>query len=65
MEGKTQCTGNCMACTMFQRQYCSSQIAYNNMRLLGELQKDIAGLRERVEAIQNNDTTLINPIGEE
>ena len=62
---KSHCTGNCMACTIFQRQYCSSQIAYNNMGLLSDLLKDIADLKEKIEAIQNNEGTLINPIDED
>ena len=64
-ETKSQCTGNCMACTVFQRQYCASQIAYNNMGLLSDLMGEIALIKEKIEAIQNNEGTLINPIEEE
>ena len=54
-----------MACTVFQRQYCASQIAYNNMGLLSDLMGEIALIKEKIEAIQNNEGTLINPIEEE
>ena len=59
-----QCTGNCMGCTIYQRQYCASQIAYNNMGLISELMESVAELKEKIEAIQNNEGTLINPIDE-
>ena len=63
-ETKTQCTGNCMGCTIFQRQYCASQITYNNMRILEQMAATIASLQDKIEAIQSNEGTLINPIEE-
>ena len=69
-ENQTKCTGNCMACTIFQRQYCASQLAYSNMRMLEKLQQvvvsmkeNITALGEKVEAMQNNEAMLIDPTG--
>ena len=69
-ENQSKCTGNCMACTIFQRQYCASQLAYSNMRMLEKLQQvvvsmkeNITALSEKVEAMQNNEAMLIDPIG--
>lgn len=72
MAEKGKCTGNCMDCNLYQRQYCSSQIAYNNMGILGgivtsieALAGKVADLSEKIAVIQCNDTALINPIEEE
>ena len=65
MADRKQCDGNCMGCTMFQRQYCASQIAYNNMGLLSELRDKMDDLKKKIESIQNNEASLINPIEEE
>ena len=54
-----------MGCTVFQRQYCASQIAYNNMGLLSELRDEMDDLKKKIESIQNNEASLINPIEEE
>lgn len=67
-ENQTKCTGNCMACTIFQRQYCASQLAYSNMRMLEQMQQVVVSLKEnvmslseKVEAMQNNEAMLIDP----
>ena len=67
-----QCTGNCMNCTLFQRQYCASQICYNNMRMIGAmaselntLSKEVKILSLKIETLQNDDDTLFNPIAQE
>jgi len=60
-ENQSKCTGNCMACTMFQRQYCASQLAYSNMRMLEQMQKTVIDMKEKVEALQNNEATLFDP----
>jgi len=61
---KTQshCTGNCMSCNPFQRQFCASQIAYNNMLMIDEMTRLIKTIEEKVEALQNNEATLIDPL---
>mgnify|MGYP006988996830 CR=1 FL=1 len=61
---KQGCTGDCMKCTLFQRQYCASQIAYNNMGLLSALSDEVKKLEEKVDAIISNEA-LINPIAQE
>jgi hypothetical protein len=58
---ESKCTGNCMVCTVFQRQYCASQLAYSNMRMLELMQQTITEIGEKIETIQNNEATLINP----
>ena len=67
-ENQTKCTGNCMSCTIFQRQYCASQLAYSNMRMLEQVQQfmvsmneDVKSLSDKVEAMQNNESTLFYP----
>ena len=72
MAQTSQCTGNCMGCTIMQRQYCASQIAYNNMRMMEDVFADIekmmtsiGELKAKIEAIQNNEGTLINPLDSE
>ena len=71
-----KCTGDCLKCSPVQRQYCSSQIAYNNMNLLSDLiesvdemkknnetmRSEIDALGKKIEAIQNSEVELINPI---
>ena len=68
-ENQTKCTGNCMACTIFQRQYCASQLAYSNMKMLEQMQQaaanmqqEIKTLSEKVEAMQS-EGALIDPTG--
>ena len=67
-----RCTGDCKVCTLFQRQYCASQISYNNMRLLERMEQEIVILKgisrllnEKLEAIQNNEAMLMDPIAQE
>lgn len=68
-----KCTGDCLKCSQVQRQYCSSQIGYNNMNLLSdliesvdEMKKDmraeIDALSKKIDAIQSSESELINPI---
>lgn len=66
------CTGDCKLCTMFQRGYCASQIAYNNMGLLGEvfknlaeMRKDFATLASKVEGEQLSNGELFAPTTQE
>ena len=67
-ENQMKCTGNCMDCTVYQRQFCASKLAYNNMRMIGEMSKiitsmneSITALSDKVEAMQNNEGTLFEP----
>ena len=63
------CTGNCMGCTIFQRQYCASQISYNNMNMIGQLIESVEKLSKKVNSLanevadlQSSDEELINPV---
>ena len=60
-KARRHCTGDCMKCIPFQRQYCAAQLGYNNMRLLESLTTEMRHLREKVEALQNNESLLFNP----
>ena len=64
-ENQSKCTGNCMACTIFQRQYCASQLAYSNMRMLEQMQQAMADMQKKIEAIQNNEGALFYPVIED
>lgn len=59
---QSKCTGNCMACTIFQRQYCASQLAYSNMRMLEQMQQTVKNLSDKIDAIQNSEAALFDPI---
>lgn len=71
-ENKTpHCSGNCMKCNPFQRAYCSSQLAYSNMRMLERMEQqmetmqgDMLSLKDKIEAMQNNEASLIFPTSE-
>lgn len=56
-----KCTGNCMNCSVIQRQFCSSQIAYNNMKVLESIVKELSDMKEKVEQMQNEESVLISP----
>lgn len=55
------CSGDCMNCVPFQRQYCAAQLGYNNMRQMDVLFGEVRYIREKIEAMQNNEATLFNP----
>ena len=62
-----KCTGDCMQCSIIQRQYCSSQLCYNNMRMmervserLEEMLEILRGIRDRSDRERNG--VLINPV---
>jgi hypothetical protein len=56
-----------MKCNIMQRQYCSAQIAYNNMRMMEQMTEQISSIREELEVLKKNgggqEESLINPIG--
>lgn len=65
----THCSGNCKQCTLFQRQYCASQLALTNMRMMEKMMQQLQMMQmhmddidRKVEALQNNEAVLINPI---
>ena len=64
---ETRCTGNCMQCNLIQRQYCSSQITYNNMKMMERMSEQLKELREELKAIKekaesDESNVLINPM---
>jgi len=67
-----KCSGNCLGCLPAQRAYCASQHAYSNMKVLDSmmgivlgLQGDMKVLKEKIEAIQNNEATVFDPMATE
>lgn len=73
-EKKFQCSGDCLNCRInpnerrTQWQYCAAQFAYNAVRMIQDMQNGmktmsdaIAELKEKVDAIQNSDTTVFAP----
>lgn len=63
MEANNKCTGNCMNCIPLQRGFCASQLAYNNMKAIEALSKEIGSLSQKIESIQNNEALLFDPTG--
>ena len=64
-ENQTKCTGNCMACTIYQRQYCASQLSYNNMRMLEQMmgaKKMQAGLQKYLRKYYFNNANGAMPL---
>lgn len=57
-----RCTGDCLQCSPVQRQYCSSQLAYNNLKVLERLEERLDVLSEQLESMDMEEAPLINPI---
>ena len=62
------CTGDCLKCTIAQRQYCSCQHAYNTMRLIQSMQDSIntmsgtvEELKAKISTIQDNEAMVFDP----
>lgn len=51
-EQKQGCTGDCRTCTIIQRGYCASQIAYNNIKAINTLYEEMNKLEAVVERIE-------------
>lgn len=65
------CSGDCLRCSVAQRQYCSSQFTFNTMRIvqnmqatLNAMQGTIEDLKAKIEAIQNNEAMVFDPTHE-
>ena len=58
---KTNCNGNCQACSVQQRMYCASFMARANFDMMGVLINKIDTLQERINAMQS-DGNLISPL---
>ena len=67
-QNQFKCSGNCLQCLPAQRAYCSSQHAYSNMKVLDmvakavlSMQGEISVIKEKIEAIQNNEANIFDP----
>ena len=70
--------GNCLQCLPAQRQYCASQHAYSNMKVLDKIMETLLGMKNqietmqgtigemsaKIEAMQNGDAAVFNPNGD-
>lgn len=73
-----KCPGNCLQCLPAQRQYCASQHAYSNMKVLDKIMETLLGMKgqietmqgtigemsAKIEAIQNGEAAVFDPNGE-
>jgi len=73
-----KCPGNCLQCLPAQRQYCASQHAYSNMKVLDNIMETLLGMKSqmdamqgtvaelsaKIEAIQNGEASVFDPNGE-
>ena len=73
-----KCPGNCLQCLPAQRQYCASQHAYSNMKVLDKIMETLLGMKSQIEtmqgtigemsakidAMQNGDAAVFNPNGD-
>lgn len=62
------CTGDCLACSKGQRQYCTCQMAYNLTRIIQTMQGAMATMTTAIEeltakivAIQEDGDTVFEP----
>lgn len=66
-ETKFKCSGDCLNCRVnpnerkTQWQYCAAQFTYNSMRMIEALRGEFNDLKEKIEAIQNNEASVFNP----
>ena len=66
-ENQFRCSGDCLNCRKQpnerreQWQYCAAQFTYNSMRMIADLQGTVKDLKEKIEAIQNNEATIFDP----
>lgn len=66
-----KCPGDCLQCLPAQRQYCASQHAYSNMKVLDRMMEELMrmqdGIRvltEKIEAIENSEAAVFADGGE-
>ena len=76
--GQFKCPGNCLQCLPAQRQYCASQHAYSNMKVLDKVMEALLNMRNqidamqgtveelsaKIDAIQNGEASVFDPNGE-
>lgn len=73
-QNQFKCSGDCLNCRAVkdrrvQWQYCAAQFSYNALRAMQTMQEtlsfvseEINELTEKVEAIQNSEATVFDPI---
>ena len=66
-----KCTGDCLRCSIAQRQYCASQFTYNSMRMVEQLalavealQNTVDDVKTRLETMQGSEATIFRPSAE-
>ena len=66
-----QCTGNCLACTPVQRQYCACQHSYTTMRTIQQIEESLKAmsgtveeLKVKITAIQDSEAMVFDPNSE-
>ena len=62
---ESRCSGNCMNCNPFQRQFCASQLAFNNMLMMEQIMRLMKKVEDKVDAMQNDEAALIDPLAQE
>ena len=56
--GQFKCPGNCLQCLPAQRQYCASQHAYSNMKVLDRIMEALLGMKNQIDSMQGTITEL-------
>ena len=65
-----KCSGDCMKCAPFQRQYCASQMAYNAMGVMSSMSSQIDAIQSQIKALcakieEMNDGAVFNPLAKQ
>lgn len=60
-----KCSGDCLRCHPNQRQYCAAQFTFNTMKMVESIQVTVNEMKEKIEAMQNNEALLFDPTQEE
>jgi Zn-dependent alcohol dehydrogenase len=64
MENERQvprCTGNCKACLQVQRQYCATQLSYNNAMAIDALRSEMAELAKKLNDMNSENVEVVDP----
>ena len=60
-----RCSGDCRNCHPQQRNYCASQHALSNMKVLDMLMGIVMDIKTKIEAMQDNEADIFAPHQEE
>ena len=65
----SHCSGDCMKCNYLQRTLCASQMSLYNMRMLAGMEQELTILKnitrrldDKLQALQNNEALLFEPV---